>query len=89
MHSLPPNDRRTKLCARRETIAFTHSKVAADRRPALVDPAQHRASIERRAPAVVETLHDAPAPAIDFGQAVRDIILTHQHNFGLAAASPA
>lgn len=60
--------------------------LAAEVRPALVDRASHRVSVQRRAPSVVETAHDRSAPGILLGQCRRDVVVAHEHDFQPAAA---
>jgi len=74
------------LRALADTVAVARLIFPAYQRPALVDPAQHGASVQRRAPAVIETRHDPAAPAVLLRQFGRNVIAAHQHHLQPATA---
>jgi hypothetical protein len=70
-----------------KTAIVAHLKIPANTRSALVNGAQHGAAIQRHAPTVVQTAHHCAAPLIFAGQSSRHIVVTHQQDFQLTAAS--
>lgn len=68
-----------------DTLVGAHRKLTADPGALLVDAAEHRLTIQRRTPAIVQARHHLPAPAIGLYEFARHTCLANEHHFETAA----